>query len=122
MLKVKKKPPLRIPSGWKDQARAFVIQLQQTLDDIYSKLEPGEAEELAGIVTDAQEYSPEKTYGVGDRAIHNGSQWECTTAILVPEEWTVAHWDELPSVQEQIEEIEAGIHVGAYTWGELADQ
>lgn len=33
-----KREPLRIPQAWKDQARAFVIQLERILDDVYNRL------------------------------------------------------------------------------------
>lgn len=29
---------LRAPSGWKDQDRAFVMQLERIIDDIYNRL------------------------------------------------------------------------------------
>ena len=32
-----KREPLRIPQAWKDQARAFVIQLERVLDDVYNR-------------------------------------------------------------------------------------
>ena len=31
--------PLRVPDTWRDQSRAFVVQLERLLDDIYIKLE-----------------------------------------------------------------------------------
>ena len=33
-----KHEPLRVPDGWKGQDRAFVIQLERQLDDIYNRL------------------------------------------------------------------------------------
>lgn len=29
--------PLRVPNGWSDEARRFVIQLEEILDDIYRR-------------------------------------------------------------------------------------
>jgi hypothetical protein len=31
-------PPLRIPKDWKDQERAFVIQLEQLIDQLYKRI------------------------------------------------------------------------------------
>ena len=34
---VKHHETLRVPQGWKEQEKAFVIQLERILDDIYAK-------------------------------------------------------------------------------------
>ena len=30
--------PLRVPSGWKDQEKSLIIQIENALDEIYRKL------------------------------------------------------------------------------------
>lgn len=35
---VRQHEPLRVPDGWSGQSRAFVIQLERLLDDVYAKL------------------------------------------------------------------------------------
>lgn len=40
----------------------------------------------------ADDYSSSATYALGDLVKHNGTLYECTTAILTAEEWTAAHW------------------------------
>lgn len=41
---------------------------------------------------DADEYDATKTYEVGDRVMHVGQLYVCTTAIAVPETWDSSHW------------------------------
>lgn len=36
--RVKQHEPLRVPQHWNTEDRAFVIQLNQTLDDLYGKI------------------------------------------------------------------------------------
>ena len=45
----------------------------------------------------ASEYSDSEKYAVGDSCLHNGILYKCKTAITTPEEWTVAHWDQMES-------------------------
>ena len=33
-----KHEPLRVPENWKGQDRAFVIQLERTMEDLYNRL------------------------------------------------------------------------------------
>ena len=49
-----KHEPLRVPEGWKGQERAFVIQLERLMDDVYNRLgKIMEAEtELKDVVSD----------------------------------------------------------------------
>ena len=68
--------PLRIPSGWSGESRAFVIQLEQTLGEIYALLGKAGAEyrslpaESGGtslsLVTTGEKY----TWG---SAVHTGA-------------------------------------------------
>lgn len=51
-------------------------------------------------------YSTSSTYAVGDRVRYSYSIWECNTAITTAEAWNAAHWTELPSLQEQIDDID----------------
>lgn len=40
--------PLRVPQGWREQERAFVIQLERILTDIYQRFGSGK-NDLSGI-------------------------------------------------------------------------
>ena len=48
-------------------------------------------------------YSASKTYEVGDKVRYTYYIYECITAIDEPEAWTVAHWQQADTIQEQID-------------------
>lgn len=54
-------------------------------------------------------YSTSKTYAVGDKVRYTYYIYECITAIDEPEAWTVAHWQQVDTVQEQIDALESRI-------------
>lgn len=58
-------------------------------------------------IANAPVYSKSATYAVGDRVRYSYSIWECNTAITTAEAWNATHWTELPSLQEQIDNIPA---------------
>lgn len=47
----------------------------------------------AGQGSLAEAYSASSTYAVGDLCTHEGSLYQCTTAIPTAEEWNAAHWE-----------------------------
>ena len=44
----------------------------------------------------AEEYSAAGTYEVGDICYHEGSLYQCSSAITVGEQWDISHWGLLP--------------------------
>ena len=54
-------------------------------------------------------YSASKTYAVGDKVRYTYYLYECITAIDEPEAWTAAHWQQIDTLQEQIDNISATI-------------
>ena len=50
----------------------------------------------------ADPYGTGNTYAVGEYCIYEGQLYRCTTAIMVPETWTPAHW-ELTNIAESME-------------------
>ena len=48
-------------------------------------------------------YSTSKTYAVGDKVRYTYYIYECITAIDTPEAWTAAHWQQVDTIQEQID-------------------
>ena len=49
---------------------------------------------------EAEAYSSSATYSVGDLVTHNGSIYQCITAIAEAEEWTEAHWSLIPPTSD----------------------
>jgi hypothetical protein len=63
-------------------------------------------------------YSKTSTYAVGDRVRYTTGVYECITAIATAESWTAAHWRLIPTLQDQIEQVEtdlAGTHITGTT-------
>lgn len=58
------------------------------------------------IVTGVAPYSTSATYAVGDRVRYGSLYYKCNTAITTAEAWTAAHWTEMPSLQEQIDNMD----------------
>lgn len=54
-------------------------------------------------------YSASKTYAVGDKVRYSYYIYECITAIDEPEAWTAAHWEQIDTLQEQIDAINTTI-------------
>ena len=48
-------------------------------------------------------YSASGTYAVGDKVRYTYYLYECITAIDTPEAWTAAHWQQIDTLQEQID-------------------
>lgn len=48
-------------------------------------------------------YSASSTYAVGDKVRYTYYLYECITAIDTPEAWTAAHWQQIDTLQEQID-------------------
>ena len=48
-------------------------------------------------------FSDTSTYAVGDRVRCQNNIYECSTAITTPEQWTISHWTQLPTLQEQVD-------------------
>lgn len=48
-------------------------------------------------------YSASNTYAVGDKVRYSYYIYECITAIDTPEAWTAAHWQQIDTLQEQID-------------------
>ena len=48
-------------------------------------------------------YSASSTYAVGDKVRYTYYIYECITAIETPEAWTAAHWQQIDTLQEQID-------------------
>ena len=72
------------------------------LDALQGKVLKDLVESVLGQQADV--YSSEKTYAVGDYCIHENTLHKCSAAISVAEEWTAGHWaqttiaDELKSI------------------------
>ena len=62
-----------------------------------------------GVVVNYPAYSSSSTYAVGDKVRYNYGIYECNTAITTAEAWTAGHWTVLPSLQEQIDNINTTI-------------
>lgn len=63
-------------------------------------------------------YSKTSTYAVGDRVRYTTGVYECITPISTAESWTAAHWKLIPTLQDQVEQIEtdlAGTHITGTT-------
>lgn len=54
-------------------------------------------------------YSASSTYAVGDKVRNSYYIYECITAIETPEAWTAAHWQQIDTLQEQIDAINTTI-------------
>ena len=61
------------------------------------------------VVTGLPVYSTSATYAVGDRVRYSNSMYECNTAITKGESWTAAHWTQMPSILEMIEDVGVAI-------------
>ena len=48
-------------------------------------------------------YSASSTYAVGDKVRYSYYIYECITAIDTPEAWTAEHWQQIDTLQEQID-------------------
>ena len=46
-------PPLRVPRGWDDQARALVIQIESLFDELFTKV--GQLKEAVDSMTEQDE-------------------------------------------------------------------
>lgn len=55
------------------------------------------------MIAGCEVYSTSKTYAVGDRVRHGSGTYECIVAITTAESWTAAHWQQLDSLQEQVD-------------------
>lgn len=49
-------------------------------------------------------FSTTSTYAVGERVRCQNNIYECSTAITTPEQWTISHWTQLPTLQEQVDD------------------
>ena len=62
--------PLRVPTGWNSESRAFVIQLERILDDIYSHFRKVGTKdldsELLGMINDTYEYEDIGSFATED--------------------------------------------------------
>lgn len=58
------------------------------------------------MISGAPVYSSSSTYEIGDRVRRGNYIYECKTQISTAEAWNSEHWDELPSLQTQIDGIE----------------
>lgn len=47
----------------------------------------------SGSTSVTADYSPSRTYSVGDKCKHNGSIYKCIVAITTPESWNSSHWE-----------------------------
>lgn len=54
-------------------------------------------------------YSASETYAVGDKVRYSYYIYECITAIETPEAWNAAHWEQIDTLQEQIDAINTTI-------------
>lgn len=54
-------------------------------------------------------YSASKTYAVGDKVRYTYYIYECITAIETPEAWNAEHWQQVDTLQEQIDAINTTI-------------
>lgn len=54
-------------------------------------------------------YSTSSTYAVGDKVRYTYYLYECITAIDEPEAWTAAHWQQIDTLQEQIDALGGSI-------------
>lgn len=54
-------------------------------------------------------YSTSLTYAVGDKVRYGNDIYTCSTAITTAEAWNAAHWTQLPTLQEQIDALNARI-------------
>lgn len=61
---------------------------------------------LTSIVTGASAYSTSATYAVGDYCRYGNNVYQCNTAIVGGETWDATHWDEVDSLQEQLDNTE----------------
>jgi hypothetical protein len=60
-------------------------------------------------------YSASSTYEVGDKVRYSYYLYECNTAITEPESWTEAHWTQIDTLQEQIDNYVNGLN-GKMLW------
>lgn len=60
----------------------------------------------------ADDYSSSSTYALNDCVLYEGLLYKCTTAILAPEEWTLAHWT-------QIKAVDVGSGGGGVAWTDI---
>lgn len=54
-------------------------------------------------------YSASSTYAVGDKVRYSYYLYECIVPITAPEAWTAGHWQQINTLQEQIDALEARI-------------
>ena len=54
-------------------------------------------------------YSSSSTYAVGDKVRYSFQAWKCKTAISTEESWNAEHWEAIPTIQDQIDDIYAEI-------------
>lgn len=47
----------------------------------------------SGSTSVTADYSPSRTYSVGDKCKHNGYTYKCIVAITTPESWNSSHWE-----------------------------
>lgn len=57
-------------------------------------------------------YSTSETYAVGDKVRYGNLLYKCNTAIVTAEAWTAAHWTELPTIQEQLDDKQDTLTAG----------
>ena len=79
-------------------AEAIALAVAKTSVILYDTSAP------TGINRDAELYSSQQTYEVGDFCLHAGKSWRCTVEIATPESWNDSHWevDQLPLTAETI--------------------
>lgn len=58
---------------------------------------------IQGLVTAVPVYSASETYAVGDKVRYGANQWVCKTAIATAEAWDADHWEQLPTLQAQMD-------------------
>lgn len=62
----------------------------------------------------APEYSPNKTYNVGDYVVQSDRLYRCISAIEEIEEWTPAHWSQV-SIGEEVDDLKSALEGFKFT-------
>lgn len=63
--------------------------------ELYDGVSDNDCDWVTYEVNTYAEYNSQKKYAVGDRVTHENTQYKCSTAITVFEEWNAAHWTEI---------------------------
>lgn len=58
---------------------------------------------INGIVSGFPQYSASETYAVGAGVRQGSYQWRCKTPITAEEAWNEEHWEQLPTLQAQMD-------------------